>query len=41
MIGYDVNFALMIAMVVVMAPLLLMLRPPPPAAPLETVEPAH
>jgi hypothetical protein len=41
MIGYDVNFALMIAMVVVMAPLLLMLRPPPPAAPLDAVEPAH
>ena len=41
MIGYDVNFTLMIAMIVVMAPLLLMLRTPPPAAPLETVEPTH
>jgi DHA2 family multidrug resistance protein len=40
MIGYDVNFALMIAMVIVMAPLLLMLRPPK-AAPVEQVEPAH
>jgi DHA2 family multidrug resistance protein len=41
MIGYDVNFTLMIAMVVVMAPLLLMLRTPPPAATVETVEPTH
>jgi DHA2 family multidrug resistance protein len=40
MIGYDSMFALMIGMIVVMAPLLLMLRPPR-QLPTEPVEPAH
>jgi DHA2 family multidrug resistance protein len=40
MIGYDSMFALMIGMIVVMAPLLLMLRPPR-QLPAEPVEPAH
>jgi len=40
MIGYDSMFALMILMIVVMAPLLLILRPPPKVR-TEAVEAAH
>jgi DHA2 family multidrug resistance protein len=41
MIGYDVMFALMIGMIVIMAPLLLLLRTPKAAAADEPIEVAH